>query len=67
MAGDFTAWTDRLQDTFPPRNKPHNKGATMLHFMAQKELIFALDNKEDGLASLTQWAYDIDDTSIKGS
>ncbi|KAJ9057242.1 hypothetical protein DSO57_1024450 [Entomophthora muscae] len=35
--------------------------------MAQKGLIFTLDDEEDGPASLTRWAYDIDDAPIKGS
>ncbi|KAJ9090327.1 hypothetical protein DSO57_1003451 [Entomophthora muscae] len=37
----------------------------MLHYMAQKGLIFTLDDEEDGPASLTRWAYDIDDAPIK--
>ncbi|KAJ9064032.1 hypothetical protein DSO57_1034744 [Entomophthora muscae] len=67
MAGDFNIWTDKLCNTFPVQNKPHHKGATMLQFMAKKGLIFTVDDKEEGPASLTRWASDIEDTPIKGS
>ncbi|KAJ9059257.1 hypothetical protein DSO57_1004240 [Entomophthora muscae] len=67
LAGNFNTWTDKLRDTFPVQNKPHHKGATMLQFMAAKGLIFNLDKDEEGPASLTCWAFDIDDSPIKGS
>ncbi|KAJ9087524.1 hypothetical protein DSO57_1032495 [Entomophthora muscae] len=67
IAGDFNTWTDKLQDTFPIRERTHRKAATMLSFMSKKGLIFTLDEEDDGPASLTRWAYDIDDTPIKGS
>ncbi|KAJ9085908.1 hypothetical protein DSO57_1009487 [Entomophthora muscae] len=39
----------------------------MLQFMAAKGLIFTLDKDEEGPALLTCWAFDIDDSPIKGS
>ncbi|KAJ9052653.1 hypothetical protein DSO57_1032197 [Entomophthora muscae] len=67
MAGNFNTWTDKLQDTFPIRNKSHHKGATMLQYMAAKGLIITLDKDEEGPTLLTCWAFDIDDAPIKGS
>ncbi|KAJ9086729.1 hypothetical protein DSO57_1000987 [Entomophthora muscae] len=67
IAGDFNTWTDKLRDTFPIRERTHRKAATMLSFMSQKGLMFTLDEEDDGPASLTRWAFDIDDTPVKGS
>ncbi|KAJ9052535.1 hypothetical protein DSO57_1033198 [Entomophthora muscae] len=67
VAGDFNAWPNKLCNTYPTQSKPHHKGATMLHYMTQKELIFTLDDKEDGPASLTRWVFDVDNTPVKGS
>ncbi|KAJ9076696.1 hypothetical protein DSO57_1023757 [Entomophthora muscae] len=67
VASDFYTWTDKLRDTFPVKDRPHHKGATMLQYMASKGLIFTLDDKEEGPATLTQWEYNIDDIPLKGS
>ncbi|KAJ9053776.1 hypothetical protein DSO57_1020884 [Entomophthora muscae] len=64
---DFNTWTDPFRDTFPTRTKIHSRSTRMLSFMTEKGLVFTLDNKAEGPATLTQWEFGLRGELFNGS